>query len=204
MARYTGPITKLSRRLGVILFANGESKTKAFNKKNYKPGEHGQKRFSKMSEYKKQLFEKQKARFMYGISEKQSRKYYEIASKTEGITGEEYLKMLERRLDNVIFRSGIAATRPQARQMVSHGLVELNGRRVKTPSIIVKAGDKFNIRAKKASSKLFEESKTRDVKQPKWIKSDLKKLAGEVVSLPEKDDLERIINAQLITEFYSK
>ena len=205
MSRYTGPITRLSRRLGVILFTNGESKTKAFNKKQYKPGEHGQKRFSQVSEYNKQLREKQKARFMYGINEKQSKRYYQLASKSTEITGVKYLELLEQRLDNVLYRSGIANTRPQARQIVSHGLLTLNGRKVKTPSIQVKAGDSFEVREKKKDSKLFEDSKDNSKhKTPKWLKSDLKSLKGEVLSTPDKDDIEQLIDHQLITEFYSK
>lgn len=204
MARYTGPITRLSRRLGVILFTNGESKTKAFNKKNYKPGEHGQKRFGQISEYNKQLREKQKAKFMYGISEKQCYKYYEMASKSEEITGIQFMKLLEQRLDNVIYRAGIGMTRPQARQFVSHGLVKLNGKRVKTPSIITKAGDTFEILAKHKDSKAFEEAKKAKFKTPKWIKSDIAALKGEVTSSLDKDDIEKMIDPQLITEFYSK
>lgn len=204
MSRYTGPIVRISRRLGVMLFSNGESKTKAYNNKNYKPGEHGQKRFSKKSEYKRQLEEKQKARFMYGISEKQSQKYYQQAAKSNEITGVKYLKILESRLDNVIYRAGLASTRPQARQIVSHGLVVLNGTRVKTPSILVKEGSKFQIREKKKDSKLFESVKNAKYKSPKWIKSDLKSLSGEVIAMPADDDIEQIIDHQLITEFYSK
>jgi len=204
MSRYTGPITKISRRLGIILFANGESKTKAFNQKNYKPGEHGQKRFSKKSEYKKQLEEKQKARFMFGISEKQSRKYYDMASKSQDVTGLEYMRTLERRLDNVIYRAGLANTRQQARQIVSHGLVNYNGRKAKTPSILVQTGDKFEVRENRKGSKLFEEIKSAKHKDPKWLKTDRQGLKGEVIALPDKDDIEQIIEHQLITEFYSK
>lgn len=204
MARYTGPITRLSRRLGVILFANGESKTKAFNKKNYKPGEHGQKRFGQISEFNKQLREKQKAKFMYGISEKQCYKYYEIASKSEEITGIQFMKLLEQRLDNVIFRAGIGMTRPQARQFVSHGLVKLNGKRVKTPSIMTKTGDTFEIIQKKKDSKAFESSKKAKFKTPKWLKVDLGLLKGEVIAALDKDDIDQTIDPQLITEFYSK
>ena len=203
MSRYTGPIVKLSRRLGVQLFANGESKQKAYTKKNYKPGEHGNKRFSKISEYGKRLLEKQKARFKYGISEKQSRKYYEKASKSKEITGLEYMKILEKRLDNVIFRSGLATTRPQARQMVSHGLVKFNGRRVKVPSIQVKEGDTFEIRDKN-KAKLTESLRDTKSKPARWIKVDMKGLKGEVDFLPEKDDIEADIDHQLITEFYSR
>ncbi len=204
MSRYRGPITRLSRRLGVMLFAGGDSKVKAFNKKNYKPGEHGQKRFTQMSEYNKQLREKQKARFMYGITEKQSRKYYKMASGSDEVTGMVYLSLLERRLDNAIFRAGFAATRPQARQMVGHGLVLLNGRRVKTPSILLKAGDKFEIREKSKNSKLFEDVKKAKYKSPKWLKSDVASLKAEVTAIPGSDDIEQIIDHQMITEFYSK
>lgn len=204
MSRYRGPVTRLSRKLGVMLFTNGQSKQKAYSKKNYKPGEQGQKRFSQPSEYKKQLEEKQKARFMYGISEKQSRKYYQTANNSDEVTGVRYLQLLEQRLDNVIYKAGIAATRPQARQIVSHGLVSLNGRRVKTPSIQVKVGDNFEVVEKKKSSKLFEEAKNGKQKTPKWLKADNKTLKGEVIALPDKDDIEQVINHQLITEFYSK
>jgi small subunit ribosomal protein S4 len=204
MSRYTGPVTKISRRLGVILFTNGESKIKAFNKKNYKPGEHGQKRFGKKSEYKKQLEEKQKARFIYGISEKQSRKYYELANKNPGVTGIEYLKLLEQRIDNVVYRAGFATTRAQARQIVSHGLLMINGKRIKTPSIIVKTGDKFEVRDRSKTSKLFEEIQKQKYKVPKWLKADVKALKGEVVADPGQDDVEQLIEHQLITEFYSK
>jgi len=202
--RYTGPVTRLSRRLGVALFTNGESKNKAYTKKNYKPGQHGQKRFSQMSEFARQLLEKQKARFMYGISEKQSRKYYEMASKTNEVTGIRYLGFIEQRLDNVLYRSGIASTRPQGRQMVSHGLISMNGKRVNTPSILVKVGDKFEVLTKKKTSKLFEETKKAKVKAPKWMKVDLANLSGEITAIPGKDDIENIIEHQLITEYYSK
>ncbi len=206
MSRYRGAVTRLSRKLGVMLFTNGPSKQKAFAKKNYKPGEHGQKRFGggAASEYSKQLREKQKARFMFGITEKQSQKYFTLASKSEEITGIRYLQLLEQRLDNTIFRSGLAATRPQARQIVSHGLVHLNGKGVKTPSIQIKVGDKLEIRTRSKSSKMFDEIKNIKYKPPKWLKVELSNLKAEVVSHPDKDDLEKIINHQLITEFYSK
>ncbi|MFC1616412.1 30S ribosomal protein S4 [Patescibacteria group bacterium] len=204
MSRYRGPVTKLSRRLGIILFGNGESKTKAFHKKNYKPGEHGQKRFSQISEYNKQLMEKQKARAMYGINEKQSKKYYQQASKSNGITGVKYLKLLEQRLDNVIFRAGLANSRPQARQYVSHGLFKLNSKKVKTPSIQVSPGDSFEVVEKRKGSKTFDEAKKSKYRSPKWLSVDLKGLKGEIIALPDKDDIEAFIDHQLITEFYSK
>ncbi len=204
MSRYRGPVTRLSRRLGLMLFTNGESKTKAFNKKKYKPGEHGQKRFTKISEYNKQLQEKQKARFMYGISEKQCSNYYKKAAKSEGVTGVKFMKLLEQRLDNVIYRSGIASTRPQARQMVSHGLIVLKGKKAKTPSIQVKTGETFEVREKSKSSKIFDEVKKSKPRTPKWLNIDVKTLKGEVVKLPDDDDIEKGIESQLITEFYSK
>ncbi|NIA01774.1 MAG: 30S ribosomal protein S4 [Nitrospirae bacterium] len=204
MSRYRGPVTKQSRRLGLMLFTNGESKTKAFNKKKYKPGEHGQKRFTKISEYSKQLQEKQKARFMYGISEKQCSNYYKKAAKSDEVTGIKFMKLLEQRLDNVIYRSGIASTRPQARQMVSHGLVVLKGKKTKTPSIQVKAGETFEVREKSKSSKIFDEVKKSKPRAPKWLNIDVKALKGEVVKLPDDDDIEKGIESQLITEFYSK
>jgi small subunit ribosomal protein S4 len=204
MSRYTGPVTRQSRRLGLMLFTHGESKTKAFNKKRYKPGEHGLKRFSQLSEYNKQLQEKQKARFMYGINEKQSKKYYRLASKSSEVTGIKFMKLLEQRLDNVIYRAGLAETRPQARQMVSHGLIKLNNKKVHTPSIQIKAGDKFEIMEKRKDSKLFDKIKKSKFKTPKWLTGDLKTLQGEIVSLPDNDDIEKGIDNQLITEFYSK
>ncbi|PIR55290.1 30S ribosomal protein S4 [Candidatus Peregrinibacteria bacterium CG10_big_fil_rev_8_21_14_0_10_36_19] len=204
MARYRGPITRLSRQLGVMLFTNGKSKTEAFKKKPYKPGEHGQKRFSQKSEYAKQLAEKQKARFMYGISEKQCRKYYDQANKKDGVTGEEFMKILETRLDNAVFRAGFATTRPQARQMVSHGIVKMNGRKVKTPSIQVKVGDKFEVRDNKKDSKLFEGAKEAKWQAPKWMSADISNLRFEVTASPDKDDIEQAIDSQLITEYYSK
>ncbi len=204
MSRYRGPVTRQSRRLGIMLFTNGESKTKAFNKKRYKPGEQGQKRFTQLSEYNKQLQEKQKARFMYGISERQSRKYYKLAAASDEVTGLKYMKLLEQRLDNVVYRAGLADTRPQARQMVSHGIIKINGRKAKTPSIQVKVGHKFEVQEKSKNSKLFETIKKSKARYPKWLNGDPKTLKGEVIALPDKDDVEKGINNQLITEFYSK
>lgn len=204
MSRYKGPVTKLSRRLGVMLFTNGESKIKSFNKKHYKPGEHGQKRFSQLSEYNKQLQEKQKARFMYGITERQCENYYKLATKSQEATGVKLMKYLEQRLDNVIYRAGFAETRPQARQVVSHGLVKLNGRRVNVPSMQIKIGDIFEIRDKSKDSKLFDKVKKAKYKSPKWIESDVVKLKGTITAMPDKDDIEQIIDNKIITEFYSK
>lgn len=204
MSRYTGAVTRLSRRLGTMLFTNAGSKLKAFQKKGYKPGQHGQKRFSQISEYNKHLQEKQKARFMYGVSEKQFSNYFKLASKSGEATGVKFMKLLEQRLDNVLFRAGIATTRPQGRQLAAHGLIKLNGKKVSVPSIQIKVGDKFEVAENKKSSKLFENLDKRKWKPAKWIKMDAKGLSGEIIALPDKDDIEQAIDNQLITEFYSK
>jgi len=204
MSRYTGAVTRLSRRLGTMLFTNAGSKLKAFQKKGYKPGQHGQKRFAQISEYNKHLQEKQKARFMYGVSEKQFANYFKVAQKSGEATGVKFMKLLEQRLDNTIFRAGIGSTRPQARQLVSHGLIKLNGKRASVPSIQIKVGDKFEVTENKKSSKLFENIDKKKFKAPKWIKMDPKGLSGEVIAPLDKDDIEQAIDNQLITEFYSK
>ena len=160
MSRYRGPIVRKSRRYGEILFGNGQSKTNAFNKRKYPPGQHGRNSFRKLSEYGKQLTEKQKARFMYGLTEKSFRRCYKEADRAEGITGDNLLIALELRLDNVVYRAGFANSRRQARQMVSHGLVKLNDRRVTIPSIKVSIGDAFEIRAKNQKSPMFEDRKS--------------------------------------------
>jgi small subunit ribosomal protein S4 len=205
MARYTGPIVRKSRRYNAILFANGKSKENAFKKRKYAPGQHGRSSFKTLSEYGKQLQEKQKARFMYGLNEKPFKKYYIKATKIKGITGTEMLKLIERRLDNVIFRAGFAASRRQSRQISTHGLVMLNGKRVDIPSIEVKIGDVITIRTKSQNSPLFAEVK--NTKKPihaKWLDVDYSKLTISVSALPDGDDIEQIIDAQLIVEYYSK
>ncbi|MBT5346920.1 30S ribosomal protein S4 [bacterium] len=205
MSTYRGPIVRKARRYGAMIFSNGKSKQNAFNKRKYAPGQHGRSSFRSMSEYAKQLQEKQKARFMFGLTEKKFRKYYKKAEKTAGITGQELLKLLERRLDNVIFRSGLAETRRQARQMSSHGIMLYNGRRVDVPSIEVKIGDTIQVRDKLTKSKLFEEVKaTKKANHPKWLEVDYGKLTIKVIALPDKDDVEVMINSQAIVEFYSK
>jgi len=204
MSRYRGPLVRKARRYGVMLFNNGNSKQNAFKKRKYAPGQHGRSSFRSLSEYGKQLQEKQKARFMFGVTEKQFRKYYDKATKKDGITGIELLKGLERRLDNVIFRAGFAQTRRQARQLVTHGHFELNGRRVDIPSIEIKVGDKLVVRTKSQKSPLFEEVKKAKDASAKWINADNGKLTIEIIALPGEDDVESIINAQMIVEFYSK
>lgn len=200
--RYTGPKAKLCRRLGVNLFGT-EKYTKILRNRQSKPGVHGAK-FSKKSEFGKQLDEKQKARFIFGVSEKQTRGYMKKASAQQGDTGENFLRLFERRLDNVIYVAQFAVTRPQARQMVSHGHFKLNGRRVDIPSIMVRPGDKIELVGKFAKSPLYADLETLKDYSPKWLKVDLKKKTLEVLALPEKDDLEKSIDSQLIVEFYSR
>lgn len=209
MSRYTGPSCKLCRREGEKLFLKGarcESQKCAITRKNYIPGIHGgqRKRFTKLSEYAKQLREKQKAKRIFGLSEKQFHLYYEKADNIGGITGDNLLVLLERRLDNAVYRSGLADSRAQGRQMVNHGLVTLNGKKVTIPSIIVQPGDKFAVKDKTKSSKLFENKIKQKDQSPKWLEVDLKNLSAEVKMLPDHDDIESSIESQLIVEFYSK
>ncbi|EKD93893.1 MAG: 30S ribosomal protein S4 [uncultured bacterium] len=205
MSRYTGPRARHCRRFGVNIYGS-DKYDKILAKRNYPAGMHGKNAFGKKTEYRKQLDEKQKARFMYGISEKQFRLYYQKADRSTAVTSEELLRLLERRLDNVMFRAGFAITRAQARQMVSHGLLMLNGRRVTIPSIQVKVGDKIEVRAKSASSPLFEELKSGKNKfnPARWLKVETKNLNVEVLELPQEEDLEKSIERHLIIEFYSK
>jgi small subunit ribosomal protein S4 len=179
---------------------------KILSRRNYAPGIHGQRKAGKKSEYAKQLQEKQKARLMFGITERQFQSYYHKADSGDGVTGEELLRLLERRLDNVIYRSGFASTRAQARQIVNHGLLQMNGKRVTIPSIQVRVGDKFEIRKRSAESPLFADIKAgkEKIKPPTWMKTDPKQLSIEILSLPEKDALEHSIEEHLIVEFYSK
>lgn len=200
--RYTGPKTRLCRREGANLFGN-EKYTKIMKRSDAKPGMHGQ-RFSKLSEFGKQLREKQKARAIFGISEKQFSNYAKKALRQPGQTGENLLRLLEMRLDNVMYVSQFAVTRLQARQMVGHGHFMLNGKRVDIPSIQVQPGDKITIRPRVKASPLYQGfDKLKDF-SPKWMKVDLKNLHVEVVDVPQADELEKSINSQMIVEFYSR
>jgi len=205
MSTYRGAKAKLCRRLGINLFGSPKY-DKILTKKGYPPGAHGRSKFSKKSEYGRQLEAKQKARFMYNLTEKKFKQYYEKADKMPGITGEELLRLLERRLDNVIFRAGFAVTRFQSKQMASHGLFKVNGRRVDVPSIMLKEGDLIEVRERSKKSKLFENNLEANKKYaaPGWLEVDNKKLTIKVKRLPEKDELEQAIDSQLIVEFYSK
>ena len=199
--RYTGPVCRLCRREGEKLFLKGDKCTSQkcpLLKKNYAPGHTGGKsKFGKQSEYGRQLRNKQKAKRIYGVAEKQFRRYYGMATKQEGITGDNLLKMLEQRFDNTVYRAGFADSRVQARQFINHGLVKLNGRKATTASQLIKVGDKITMKNPEGIDKKKDAS-------PKWLKADMKTGEAEVTFLPEKDDLEASIDSQMIVEFYSK
>lgn len=204
MARYTGPRFKLCRREGVNLFGNPK-----FNleRRDYAPGDHGlAAKRKKLSDYGLQLREKQKVKRIYGVLERQFRRYYEKAAAAKGITGAVLLQLLECRLDNVIFRLGFASTRPAARQMVSHGKVYVNGQRVNVPSFSVSVNDEISLQVKDKSMGYIKEylERTKERTVPEWLSADTKGLKGKVVKDPERDDVMFDINEQLIVELYSK
>tara|TARA_A100001011_G_scaffold376907_1_gene440022 strand:+ start:436 stop:1041 length:606 start_codon:yes stop_codon:yes gene_type:complete len=201
MARYTGPKTKISRKFGEPLF--GEDRT--LEKKNYPPGQHGNsKRRSKKSEYAIQLMEKQKAKYTYGILEKQFKNIYDKANKGKGITGELLLQLCESRLDNVVFRMGISKTRDGARQLVSHKHITVNGSIVNIPSYTLRQGDKVSVREKSKSLKAIESSLIENSSEYDWIKFNRERLEGEFVAIPEREQIPENIKEQLIVELYSK
>jgi len=208
MGRYLGSVCKLCRREGEKLFLKGarcESPKCAIIRKNYAPGQHGMKgSFGQKSEYSKQLREKQKAKRIFGLGEKQFRNYYKLAEKRPGVTGDVFLQILELRLDNTVYRAGFAASRAQAREIVTHGLLKVNGRRVKTPSYLVKIGSIIEPTDQAKKSVLFTDLDKKKDQSPKWLKVDLKKPTFEVITLPEKNDLQQGIEAQMIVELYSK
>ena len=198
MAKNTQPVLKRCRTLGVSPAAMGYSKT---SKKN--PG--GQRR-AKKSEYAMQLTEKQKVKFVYGILEKQFRSYYEKASRAEGNTGEVLLSLIERRLDNVVYRLGFANTRRQARQLVNHGHFTVNGKRVNIPSYMVRVDDVIAVCEKSCQNNFYKQLKENDafVAAPKWLDRDGNTLQGKVIALPAKEDIDFEIAEHLIVELYSK
>jgi len=196
MGRYLGPKAKLCKRVGVNIFGSAKY-TKILAK--YKQVKRG---FKKVSEYSVQLKEKQLARYMYGVSEKQFKRYFNKASRAEGVTGMELLRFLERRIDNVLYRAGFALTRPQARQMISHGHFELNGQRITVPSVMIKVGDIITLRKKMHNSPLYVVVSS--LKPAKWIKFDSKKNSIEITRIPQDDELEKVINEQSIVEYYSR
>ena len=201
MARYRGPKTKISRKFGEPLF--GEDRT--LEKKNYPPGQHGNaKRRGKKSEYAIQLMEKQKAKYTYGILERQFRNIYDKANRGKGVTGELLLQLCESRLDNVVFRMGLSNTRDGARQLVSHKHILVNESIVNIPSYTLRPGDKVSIREKSKSLKAIESSLRENISEYEWIKFNRERLEGEFISLPERDQIPENIKEQLIVELYSK
>lgn len=211
MARYTDAVCRLCRRQGEKLFLKGTKCTTEkcpANKRAYAPGQHGESRNRrrKISNYSLQLREKQKVKRIYGVLEKQFRRYFKIASKAKGITGRVLLQLLERRLDNVIFRAGIGISRSQARQIVRHNFIFVNSKRVNIPSFLVDKDDLVQVKAKeKALNKIkdnLELSKDRAV--PSWIEFKPVDFSAKVLRLPEKDDIGQTIQEQLIVELYSK
>ena len=207
MAKYTESKCRLCRREGAKLFLKGErcfKGTCAFEKRPVAPGQHGADR-KKVSEYGLQLREKQKCKRIYGVLEGQFRKYYEQADKMKGITGDNMLSLLERRLDNVIYRMGIGSSRSQARQLVTHGHFTVNGKKVNIASYIVKAGDEIAVKENKKDNKYFAEIKQMKVaNMPKWLEFNPETLAGKIIALPERADIDAQIKENLIVELYSK
>ena len=209
MARYIDAVCRLCRRHGEKLFLKGtkcQTEKCPANKRAYPPGQHGQGRRQKLSNYGVQLKEKQKVKRIYGVLERQFRKYFKIASKTKGVTGKVLLQLLERRLDNVVFRLGLGISRSQARQIVRHNLIAVNSRRVNIPSFLVDKDDLVEIKAKdKVKIKIkdnLELSKERTV--PSWLEFSAAEMKGKVLRLPEKSDIQQPISEQLIVELYSK
>ena len=208
MARYTGSVCRLCRREGTKLFLKGDrclSGTCAIEKRPTVPGQHGTGR-KNVKEYGLQLREKQKAKRYYGVLENQFKGYFEKADNTEGVTGENLLSLLERRLDNVVYRIGLADSRKEARQLVTHGHFRLNGKKVNIPSLIVRAGDVITLREESRSSEKFknliEALDTRIA--PKWIELDKAQVVAKVAELPARDDVDFQFEENLIVELYSK
>ena len=207
MSRITGPKCKLCRREGAKLFLKGarcETQKCAYVRKNYAPGLHGKNVMKKLTEYGKQLREKQKAKRIFGIQEKQFRIYARKAIKQPGIAGDNLMTILETRADNILYRSGLAESRNQARQLLNHGLLKINDRRVTIPSIKLKVGDKMEVKETSKKAKVFADVAKQKYMPPRWLKVNPGALAMEMATMPEKDDFEKNINTQAIIEFYSK
>lgn len=211
MARYTGPVCRLCRREGIKLFMKGQrcfTEKCAVEKRNFVPGEHGRnvRMRSKVIGYGLQLREKQKVKRIYGVLERQFRRYFEKAARRKGITGETLLQFLERRLDNVVCRLGFASSRRQARQLVRHGHVVVNEHRVTIPSYLIKRGDEISIRARSRKNPIImnslQEVPGRGV--PSWLSLDAENFRGQVLELPRRADISLPIEEQLIVELYSK
>ena len=209
MARYTGPVCRLCRREGMKLFLKGTrcfSDKCAIEKRNFAPGQHGRDRKAKIVGYGLQLREKQKAKRIYFSLEGQFRAYYEKAATAPGVTGELLLQQLERRLDNVAYRLGYASSRRQARQIVRHGHVEVNGRKVNIPSFQVSVGDEIKVRVNSQKLSVIEIAKEFASHQPApaWLQTNPAEFSGKVIALPKREDIQLPVNEQLIVELYSK
>ena len=199
MARYTGSTYRKSRRLGFSVLENG----KELAKRAYAPGQHGNDR-KKLSDYGIQLQEKQKVRFMYGVNEKQFRKIFEEAGKIKGVHGENFLRLLESRLDNLVYRLGFATTRKGARQLVNHGHITVNGKKVDIPSYRVKVGDVIAVKEQSVSNPAIKAALEATHNRVEFVTFDENKLSGTYVRLPERSELNQEINESLIVEFYSR
>lgn len=200
MSRYTGSTYRKSRRLGFSILENGKELTK----KNYAPGQHGQSRGKKLSEYGIQLKEKQKVRFMYGMNEKQFKKLFEKAGKMKGVHGENLFTLLESRLDNLVYRLGLSNTRKGARQIVNHGHILVNGKKVDIPSYTAKPGDVISVREKSINHPAIKEALDNKVKTVEFVEFDAKKMSGTYVRYPERSELNQEINEALVVEYYNR
>ena len=200
MARYTGPVYKKSRHLGFSVLENG----KELAKRAYGPGEHGQDRRRKLSNYGVQLQEKQKLRFMYGLSEKQMHKAFEMALKAKGVNGENLLRILESRLDNLVYRIGFATTRKGARQLVNHGHITVNGKKVDIPSYQVKPGDVIGLKESDKDMAIVKASLEALHNRVEFVTFDEKKMEGTYVRMPERSELNADIDEALIIEYYNR
>ncbi|MBM6940810.1 30S ribosomal protein S4 [Limosilactobacillus coleohominis] len=201
MSRYTGPSWRLSRRLGVSLSGTG----KELARRPYAPGDHGNDRRGSLSEYGTQLREKQKLRFMYGLTERQFRNLFKRAGKIkEGTHGTNFMVLLERRLDNIVYRLGLATTRRQARQLVNHGHITVDGKRVDIPSYEVAVGQVIGVREKSKDLDIIKNAVDAVVARPSYVEFDADKLEGKLVRLPAREDMNADIDESLIVEFYNK
>jgi len=208
MSRYKDEQCRICRREGQKLFLKGArcyTDKCAISRRNYAPGEHGQKK-AKLSEYGIQLREKQKTKAFYGVREDQFRKYFEMAAKEKGVTGQRLLQILESRLDNVVYRLGYGSSRPQARQLVNHGLFEVNGKKVSIPSYLVKQGDVIKVRETKKDKTIVKENVEVNASRPvpAWLEKNEKDLSGKVIRLASREDVDIPVEEHLIVELYSK
>lgn len=208
MSRYVGAVCKICRREGMKLFLKGErcfTDKCAMEQRDYPPGQHGQGRI-RTSEYRIHLREKQKVRYSYGVSEKQFRRYYELAKRRKGVTGDYLLSLLERRLDNIVYRLGFAASRAQARQLITHGHIMVNGHKNTIPSLLVNVGDQIEIKEKSRKLEIIIQAlENREQRGgSEWLEVDREAMKGHVKTLPERKDTSMSIQETLIVEYYSK